>query len=140
MKKFLFTLKAFWIAAFCLAVLLALYAILHGPVFERGESYEFYMGTSSEKIVHADSPLEKLFLTGVKGESVRYKGDRAQELITRYRAKVLFTEEAAGITNYYCYSPVLKNAIVLNGQLVNLHIAVCGERTAAGNPVIFGGF
>ena len=116
------------------------FALLHSPVFESGERYEFYTGTSSDEIVRARSPLEKLLLTGIKGESVRYEGDRAEELISRYGAEILFTEEAAGVTNYYCYSPALKGGILLGGALVNLHVAVSGNRTAAGTPVIFGGF
>ena len=140
MKKLLFTIKAFCFTALALGSLFIVYALLHAPVFERGERYEFYTGTSSEEIVLARSPFEKLFLSGIKGESVRYSGDRAEELIKRFRAKVLFTEEASGITNYYCYSPLLERSVVLSGEKVNLHIAVSADKTAAGTPVIFGGF
>lgn len=71
---------------------------------------------------------------------MRYTGDRAEELISRFRAKILFTEEAAGVVNYYCYSPLLKNTVLIGGKTVNLHIACSGSETAAGTPVIFGGF
>ena len=140
MRKLLFTIKAFFSAVLVAGCLLFVYALLHSPVFQKGERYEFYTGTSSDDIITATSPLEKLLLTGIKGESVRYDGDRVEELLAHFGARVLFVEEAAGVTNYYCYAPALGNAIVLNGQRVNLHIARSSAKTAAGTPVIFGGF
>ena len=140
MKQFLLTIKAFIAAAVIIGCIVFVYALVHAPVFERGERYEFYTGTSSEEVVLARSPLEKLFLKDIKGESVRYSGDRAEELIQRFHAKILFTEEAAGVTNYYCYTSLLKGGVPLGGHCVNLHIAVGHEQTAAGTPVIFGGF
>ena len=140
MRKLLFTIKAFFAAILVAACLIFVYVLLHAPVFEQGERYEFYTGTSSDEIVLARSPLEKLKLHGVKGESVRYEGDRAKELIERFHAEILMIEEAAGVMNYYCYSSALDSCIELNGKRVNLHVAVSGDRTAAGTPVIFGGF
>ena len=140
MKRVLQTIKAFIASTVVLFCALFAYALFHAPVFEKGERYEFYTGTSSGEIVLASSPFQKLLLPNVKGESVRYQGDRVEELLFRFDAEVLFIEEAAGIINYYCYSPALENAIELNGKRVNLHIALSGERTAAGTPVIFGGF
>ena len=140
MRKFLITIKAFIVAAAVIGCIVFAYALVHAPVFERGERYEFYVGTSSEEVVLANSPLEKLFLKNIKGESVRYSGDRAEALMGRFHAKILFTEEAAGVTNYYCYTSQLKGGVLLNGYCVNLHIAVGNEQTAAGTPVIFGGF
>lgn len=111
------------------------------PVFEGGRSYEFYLGDSSAAILPSSDPvLDKLLLSHVKGESVRYEGDRYDDLKTSFHARLLFTEEAAGVTNYYLYSPLLEGGVSLNGEKVNLHIAVSGERTAAGTPLIFGGF
>ena len=140
MRKFLYTIKAFLSAVLVAGCLVFAYALLHSPVFQRGERYEFYTGTSSDGIISTRSPLEKLTLSGIKGESVRYEGDRAEELIALFQAKVLFVEEAAGVTNYYCYAPALEHAVALNGERVNLHIAVNGKKTAAGTPLIFGGF
>ena len=140
MRRFLFTIKAFLVAIAVLACIVFLYILQNSPVFERGERYEFYRGTSSDEIISVDSPLVKLFLSDIKGESVRYRGDRAEELIERFRAKILFMEEAADVVNYYCYSPVLKGGVTLGEYFINLHIAVGREQTAAGTPVIFGGF
>ena len=44
------------------------------------------------------------------------------------------------IVSYYCRSPLLGEGILLNGERVNLHIAAGGGQTAAGTPLIFGGF
>ena len=140
MHRLFFTIKAFITAAVIIGCLIFVYLILNSPVFMGGERYEFYTGTSSEEIVLARSPLEKLTLKNLTGESVRYRGDRVEELLSRFGAEVLFIEEAAGVMNYYCYSPVLKEAVILNGQLINLHIALSCDTTAAGTPIIFGGF
>ena len=131
-----------------LSVLLAvacgvfLFVLLRAPAFEQGESYTFYMGANSSSLSYSsDSPvLDKLLLGEIKGESVQYAGNRLDELKTKYRAKLIFTEESCGVTNYYFYSPVLKNGVLLNGQPVNLHVAVGAEKTVAGTPLIFGGF
>ncbi len=115
--------------------------LLHAPVFEGGKGYELYLSPSSSSLTvqSGDPARDKLFLP-VRGESVRYDGDRRDELLTRFRAEILFTEEAAGVVNYYCHSPVLGEGVELNGWEVNLHIAVSKAQTAAGTPLIFGGF
>lgn len=140
MRRTYITIRAFILTAVAIACLLFCYALAHSPVFERGERYEFYKGSSSEEAVLSRTPYEKLLLQGVKGESARYTGDRAEEIIEQFQAEVLFTEKAAGVINYYCYSPVLGSAVCIGDKRVNLHIACNGEQTAAGTPVIFGGF
>ncbi len=119
-----------------------LYVLCRAPVFAAGERYTLYLGdSSSARMVAAEDPLlAKLRLGNVRGESVQYDGDRYEELKERYRAVLLFTETAGGTTNYYLYSPLIRGGIGFGGHTVNLHIAVSGEKTAAGTPVIFGGF
>ncbi len=140
MRRLFITIKTFAIAALAVACILFAYVLFRSPVFADGDRYEFYRGTSSEEIVLSRSPYEKLFLADVRGESARYSGNRAQEIMERFGAQILFTEEAAGVVNYYCYSPFLKDAVSIGGVRVNLHIACDGEETAAGTPIIFGGF
>lgn len=126
------------LAAACGAFTLLLH---HSPVFERGERYELYYGASFSRMTVNASPLKDKLLSGkVTGESVRLSGDKREELEARYMAKLLFTEEACGIVNYYYYSPVLGGGVRLGEYCVNLHVAVSGEQTAAGTPLIFGGF
>jgi len=121
---------------------LFVYALSSSPAFQKGERYEFYLGaSSSSKIVCSENPsLDKLLLGDVAGESVRYESGCAEELLLKYNAEILFTEEVSGIVNYYCSSPCFTHGVALNGYCVNLHIASDGERTAAGTPLIFGGF
>ena len=104
MRGAFMTIKAFIVTAVVIFCVLFVYALTSVSVFPDGERYEYYTGTSSEEIIVSRSPYKKLFLSDIKGESVRYTGDRAEELISRFRAKILFTEEAAGVVNYYCYS------------------------------------
>lgn len=132
---FLFTLLVIGCALF-------LYALSRAPLLPQGESYTFYLGeSSSARAVSASLPaLEKLCLTDVKGESAVYSGDRYEELKSRYRAKLLFTETVEDVTSYYLYSPAFPTCVELNGCLVNLHIAVSEHKTAAGTPIIFGGY
>lgn len=121
-------------AAFC-------YLLLRAPVFEKGESYTFYLGRSSSALMkETDRPaLQKIFLD-VKGESAVFEGDRLEELEEKFHARLLFTEEAAGIKNYYFFSPDLGAGVKIGNDTVNLHIALGRGRTAAGTPLIFGGF
>ena len=120
---------------------LFLWAARTAPVFEGGLSYELYTGTSSAEIVSTNCPaLAKLFRADIRGESVRYAGDRLHDLMERFSPEICFTEEAAGVTNYYCYTPSLGHGIALRGHIVNLHIAVGEGYTAAGTPLIFGGY
>lgn len=129
------------IAAAALCVLFAAFLSL-SPVFEGGTGYELYLGASSSALtVRTENPaLDKFLLGNVAGESVRYEGNRLEEIAKKYHAEVLFTEEAAGVVNYYCYSSYLGGCVLLDGYAVNLHIAVSAEQTAAGTPLIFGGF
>ena len=117
------------------------YLLLRSPKLGQGESYTFYLGeSSSARAVTARSPLAKLFLGEVKGESAVYRGDCYEELVQKYGAKLLFTERAGGATSYYLYSPGLGGGVSLGGQRVNLQIAVRDGQTVAGTPLIFGGW
>lgn len=140
--RFLRAAKLWLLVAAGIAACAACAAFRRAPVFEGGYGYEFYLGeSSSAQIVRTPSPaLQKLFLCGVRGESVRYEGDVSQELLSRFRAEVVFSEEADGVLNLYCRSPLLREEIALCGHAVNLHIAVGRGQTAAGTPLIFGGF
>ena len=142
MRKTMCKLSAIGGVVLAFLCVLIVFALFFSPVFERGESYEFYMGANSSSLtVRSKNPaLDKLLLPSVAGESVRYRGDRKDALLKKFRAEVLFEEEVDGVVNYYCHSPLLKKGVLLNGYTVNLHIALSKEQTAAGTPLIFGGF
>ncbi len=127
----------------CVALVAAcaffLFAVLHSPMLKEGESHIFYLGeSSSAPAVSANSPLAKLFLGDVKGESAVYSGDRYAEFSQKFDAKLLFTEQVEGATSYYLYSPALGGGVFLKGEKVNLQIAVGGGQTVVGTPLIFG--
>ena len=132
-------IKGIAIIGACIACGAFAYALTRSPVFD-GEGYELYTGTSSAGVIVTDAPAAVKLTLPVAGESARWEGDRAAELLERFDARVLFCEEVCGTRNYYCSSPLLGEGVLLHGVRVNLHIAVSGSRTAAGTPVIFGGF
>lgn len=139
--RFFRALKAAGILFCVLACGAAAMMLWASPVFEMGESYELYAGASSSSPVRRTSTpaLDKL-LSRYAGESVRYDGDRYEELAETFQARLLFTEEVDGVRNYYMYSPFLRQGVQINGYTVNLHIAVREGKTAAGTPLIFGGY
>ena len=126
----------------CLASAGALFVLRHAPSFAGAARYSLFLGeTSSAEAVALDGNALPLLLSPeVRGESAVFQGDRAEELLRAYRARVLFIEEAAGTVSYYCHSPLLGEGLLLNGEEVNLHIAAGREQTAAGTPLLFGGF
>lgn len=142
MRRIVHTIKTALVILGAIVCAAFVFVLVLSPVFPKGERYELYLGESSSALcVETDTPfLDKLRLGGVRGESVRYNGDCAEELISRYHARVLHVETVCGVTNYYCYTPLLGNSVCVDGYGVNLHIAVSGAQTAAGTPLIFGGF
>ncbi len=82
----------------------------------------------------------------ITGESVRFaRGDGeaeeiARDIAARYSAEILFSESVAGVISFYCYTSVWDNGIQINGQTVNLHVAVSETQCAVGTPIIFDGF
>lgn len=141
-RKFLKNVKQYAFLLGSLACIAFAFALTRSPAFEMGESYTLYLGANSSSLqISTKTPaLEKLFRTDIAGESTQYAGELYEEIKDRYRAQLLFTEEACGVTNYYLYSPRLGDCVYLNGCAVNLHVAVSGGRTAVGTPLIFGGF
>ena len=140
MRRFLFAMRlSFIFAGAALCVLFAL-VVAARPVFAQGTAYELYLGTSSGQIIETRHPVIDKLRYPIVGESVRYEGDRLLELQKAYRAEVIFTEKAGDVVNYYLYSPMLGAGVCLKEGYINLHIALSHGTTAAGTPLIFGGF
>ncbi len=125
----------------CAVFLCGVLFAVNSPVFSGATNYTLYLGrSSSERMISTQNPSWDKLVYKVRGESGEYEGDRADELQKRFGATLVFFERVCGVENYYCYSPYLGEPIYLNGHAVNLHLAVKGDRTAAGTPLIFGGY
>ena len=119
-----------------------------------GERCFFLLSASSQGVMQ--NSLSIIDLHKVRGESVTFEikesewgryvmneevDDKiAQEILKKYQAEVRFIEEVSGVTSYYCYTPLWQDEIYLEGEWINLHIAVTSTRCSVGTPIIFGGF
>ena len=105
----------------------------------------FYLDSNTSQGLRK-TELELRDYARITGESVCFFRDErsaeeiAREIADKYGAEILFTEEAAGVTSFYCYTSSWNNGIAVNGETVNLHIAVAEVQCAVGTPIIFGGF
>ena len=99
---------------------------------------EFYLYSPSSQ-AEIQSELELYALPFVQGESACVT-DSLSTVLEKYSATVLFEEKGEGYVSYYCYSPKLKHALILDGKIVNLHIVEYGEGLRIGTPIIFGGY
>ena len=64
----------------------------------------------------------------------------AQSIAKKYNAEIVMTEDVCGVSSFYAYTNLWKEAIYVNGRAVNLHIAVNGTACAVGYPIIFDGY
>ena len=140
--KFKRAVKLVAVLLACLAAAGALFVLRHAPSFAGATRYTLFLGetSSAEAVVLEGDALPLLLSPDVRGESAVYQSDCAEELLRAYRARVLFIEKAAGTVSYYCHSPLFGEGLLLNGKRVNLHIAAGRGQTAAGTPLLFGGF
>ena len=105
----------------------------------------FYLDSATSQGLRK-TELELRDYARITGESVRFAREGksveslVNEIVLQYGAEILFTEEACGVFSFYGYTDAWDNGIVVNGQTVNLHIAVAEEECAVGTPIIFDGF
>ncbi len=144
LKNFLLTMTA---VVFALVVF---FAVKIGNVCKlqdiEGER-TFYLNSSSSQALQVQTlRLSELF--SVTGESVCFavknSAHTSMELVKsvaeHYDAEILFSESVCGVSSYYAYTPAWKEFVVINGQAVNLQIAIQGSRCVVGTPIVFGGF
>lgn len=124
-------------------IIFAISALPPKICFNGGFNYVFYCGTSSAdcKVVRADdnAKLTRLFLNDVCGEGAEFKELDIDDFLSDIGGEIIFSESAAGITNYYC-SANLPYSVTVDGVEINLHIAVCEDSVKVGTPIIFGGY
>lgn len=125
------------------ALMLSLALLPDRLCFKGGESYSFYCGTSSAdcRVITATdrAALKKLTLKSVCGESAVYSSLDPIAFISEFDGEIVFTEEVAGITNYYCKAN-LPYSVIIDGEEINLHVCVREDSVMVGTPIIFGGY
>ena len=116
----------------------------------KGERTYFLDSASSQGLSKTELSLAEL--GRVKGECVQfdlqaYEGGRyatneeiVQSILRKFQAKTRFVEEVNGTVSYYAYTPLWQDGLLLQGERVNLHIAISSSHCVVGTPVIFGGY
>ena len=131
------------ISGLAVSVLFSLLIFCYGaPVFNGySDKYTVYSLSSSsgkeEKVSASDFPLIKK-----GGESFEINSGEISvgEILSRYNAKLIFTERIAEGIGYYAYSERIPYAKTVKNKKINLHIFVGKEKTVVGSPIIFGSF
>ena len=104
----------------------------------KGErTYYLYSASSQAIVKNTLSCKEVPFL---KGQSVALQSSvDVQTIAGRYGA-TLVKRERVGQTECYYYYVKGRVGVLLDGQIVNLHIVVTEDKTIVGVPLIFGSF
>jgi len=140
MKRRLFLFSYILAAALLFIIVCAVCGV--GSAFPYGKNHVYYFSSSSQAAVYASDcaiPARAL-LINVDGESATLSGVTRAEIEKRYSAALVFCESAAGIDNYYYYSPYFYKSVNICGRIINLHIAERGDDICVGTPIIFGGY
>lgn len=138
--------KKIALALFCITVILSMNLFKSNLLFTGSDYYIFYSGRqySSSKIISVSSDeamAVKSKIKNLSGESAYYLNKNMKdEILNDFNAEIVFTETIDSINNIYAYSSEIKDYIILNNRKINLHIAVSGNNTAVGSPIIFGGY
>ena len=61
-------------------------------------------------------------------------------LLEKLDAKLIHTESLSDVKSYYFYTKNLSKIEIVNGQKVNLQIAVSNKNIVVGTPIIYGGY
>lgn len=153
LKRFFQRAAAIAAALFLALFLLAIHSSRLPQTEVRADRREYYLySASSQAQIRETYDFSEWFC--VEGECAfysseeickRFAGGEARsafkdDLIETTGATVCFEEEICGTRSYYCYSPQLRGGVILNGFMVNLHIAARENSVAVGSPVVFGGY
>lgn len=121
-----------------------------------GERTFYLYSASSQALCKKTLSFTDVFF--VQGESVRFLWKKqgfggattssvngsqtalAEEIANYFGAEILFIEKTNGTLSVYCHSGQMQGGVRLQGEWVNLHIALRGQTCAVGTPLIFDGF
>ncbi len=104
-----------------------------------GENHVLFAQNSSTNIRCETTPS---FLNKIKAETctIDFCNFNLQELLDRFSAEVIMIEDYEGGTSYYAYSSKIKYLEMINGNKINLHIAVKSDGVKIGVPIIYTSF
>lgn len=131
-------------ALLCAALLILPQRAAVRPLFEGAAYYQFYTGSASSQaqIFTAEGENAARVKGGVRalaGEAAFYaRGADALAQAEALGGVFLFARRSGACADYYYFSPRLGGGVVLEGQLVNLHVRLVGGGGAVGTPLIFG--
>lgn len=132
----------------CMAAAIVLFSVFSIRLYSTEGERIFFVGSASSQGLQCTA-LRLSEIGSVGGESVYFEtdGERtprevAEEIVKTYRAEIVRTEYVCGVYSYYAYTPLWAESISIEGQRVNLHIAIeeDGRRGAVGTPIVFGGY
>ncbi len=116
--------------------------------------YTFYLYSQSSNAeiitVNAKKAKEQIkSLKDIKGQSIFLDYSLideqsclnwASEQIASKNATLVFTEEGEWGKNEYYYSPLIASFCIINGNRINLHVAVNEKGISIGSPLLFGSY
>lgn len=139
-------MRAFKIGAMLViaaAVCAAAVALPRRTAFECGESYTFYVGSTSSdcRVITVEDNADLLMLTlrDVCGEATTFGSLDVDAFLKSVDGRILFSEQLSDSVNYYC-SADLPYSVELYGREINLHICVKPDGVTVASPIIFGGY
>lgn len=139
--KDFFMVKKLCAAVLSVAFIFALTTLNNPPAFLNfSKNRTVYTGTSSVSFFKEYSHFS--CVNKMKGESCKIpvKEFDFDKFIEYFSAEKVITETLSGTTSYYFTSEKLKNYVLINGQKINLHIAINNEYAVIGYPIIYGGY
>jgi len=126
-----------------LIVVMCLFIANRMPVLDRANEYEIYLEnySTTEQIKKVKKEDYK-FILGVKGESFSLKNENfcLDEFVKELDLHIVYEENLGEVVCYYGYSKKVKYLESIDGNLINVHIAVRNECVKIGFPIIYGSF
>ena len=109
-----------------------------------GKSSEFLKGENLIMVINGKSSGEFLEYKSFSNyEGLFTSLDKSYnylELVDNLDAKFVKCEELNGCKNLYFYTNKLPKREVIDGKLINLHVAISEDKISIGTPLIYGGY
>jgi hypothetical protein len=148
LKKFLILLAMFFIATVYFSNGFVSYTSAYGGDYtfynkEYGRSlFEKSDITELRTAEPWQAQVERLKITGVKAESVRFQGCEKDitDIISKLKIDVRFKQVLNGVEIWYGYTYRLRGYILIDGVKTNIQLAKRGNTVTAGTPVILGSY